>query len=79
MNFPLIGSHTRVDMEALIALNPDLVVTWVTGNPQHRLSCFKSWACPTFAIEPRTFAGVSNVIERLATLAGTEQEGLCRS
>ena len=29
----------------------------------------------TFAIEPRTFEGVSSVLERLASLAGTESEG----
>jgi len=75
LELPLIGSHTRVDMEALMALDPDLVVTWVTGNPPAQVELLDELGVPTFAIEPRTFAGVSSVIERLATLAGTELEG----
>jgi iron complex transport system substrate-binding protein len=75
LELPLIGSHTRVDMEALMALNPDLVVTWVTGNPPAQVELLQELGVSTFAIEPRTFAGVSSVIERLATLAGTEPEG----
>ena len=75
LELPLIGSHTRVDMEALLALDPDLVITWVTGNPPAQVELLQELGVPTFAIEPRTFEGVSNVIERLSTLAGTELEG----
>jgi len=74
-----VGSHTRVDMEALLALNPDLVVTWVTGNPPAQVELLNELGVPTFAIEPRTFEGVSNVIERLAVLAGTEPEGFAEA
>jgi len=79
LKLPLVGSHTRVDMEALLALRPDLVITWVTGNPPAQMELLDELGIPTFAIEPRTFEGVSSVIERLATLAGTEQEGLAEA
>ncbi|WP_227519625.1 cobalamin-binding protein [Marinobacter sp. ANT_B65] len=79
LKLPLVGSHTRVDMEALLALRPDLVITWVTGNPPAQMELIDELGIPTFAIEPRTFEGVSSVIERLATLAGTEQEGLAEA
>lgn len=79
LELPLVGSHTRVDMEALLALRPDLVITWVTGNPPAQMELLDELGIPTFAIEPRTFEGVSSVIERLATLAGTEQEGLAEA
>ncbi|MDO6443266.1 MULTISPECIES: cobalamin-binding protein [unclassified Marinobacter] len=79
LKLPLVGSHTRVDMEALLALKPDLVVTWVTGNPPAQIELLGELGIPMFAIEPRTFEGVSSVIERLATLAGTEQAGLAEA
>lgn len=75
LKLPLVGSHTRVDMEVLLALKPDLVITWVTGNPPAQMELIGELGIPTFAIEPRTFEEVSSVIERLATLAGTEREG----
>ncbi len=72
---PNVGSHTRIDLEALVALKPDLVVTWVSGNPVEQVTMLNQLGMATFAIEPRTFEGVSSVLERLASLAGTESEG----
>ncbi|MEH6356620.1 MAG: cobalamin-binding protein [Marinobacter sp.] len=79
LTLPSVGSHTRVDMEALMALQPDLVVTWVTGNPPAQVELLQELGISTFAIEPRTFEGVSSVIERLSTLAGTEAEGFAEA
>lgn len=79
LKLPSIGNYKRIDMEALLALKPDLVVTWVTGNPPAQVELLKELGIPLFAIEPRTFEGVSSVLERLATLAGTKQEGFAES
>ncbi len=70
-----VGSHTRVDMERLVALKLDLVIGWVTGNPSEQIETLKTLGMPVFSIEPRTFEAVSTTIERLATLAGTEDVG----
>lgn len=70
-----VGSHTRMDLERLVALKPDLAIGWVTGNPQEQMQTLKDLGIPVFLIEPRTFNGVSDTIEKLATLAGTETHG----
>ncbi|WP_245784287.1 cobalamin-binding protein [Halomonas korlensis] len=70
-----VGSHTRVDLETLVSLQPDLVVGWVTGNPAEQLETIESLGMPVFYIEPRDFEGVSTGIERLARLADTQDEG----
>lgn len=79
LKIPLVGNHTRIDLEALLALEPDLVITWVTGNPPAQMEMLKELGLPTFAIEPRTFEEVSSVIERLSVLAGTEKEGFAEA
>lgn len=76
---PQVGSHTRVDMERLLQLQPDLVIAWVTGNPAEQVQMLKDLGLPVFAIEPRSFEAVSDTIERLATLAGTETEGFAEA
>ncbi len=76
---PLVGNHTRIDVEALLALKPDLIVTWVTGNPPAQMELLQELGLPIFAIEPRTFDGVSSAIERISTLAGTETEGFAEA
>lgn len=70
-----VGSHTRLDLEVLMSLKPDLVIAWITGNPQEQLEQLESLEMAVFAIEPREFEDVSSAIERLALLAGTESEG----
>lgn len=70
-----VGSHTRLDLEKLVSLKPDLVIGWVTGNPQEQIRSLDKLGLPVFSIEPREFEDVSSVIERLARLAGTEEAG----
>lgn len=70
-----VGSHTRMDLETLVSLRPDLVIGWVTGNPSEQLETIESLDIPVFYIEPRDFEGVSTAIERLALLADTREEG----
>lgn len=74
-----VGSHTRMDLERLMQLQPDLVIGWVTGNPPEQLEALAELGLPVFSIEPRTFEAVSHTIERLATLAGTEADGFAEA
>lgn len=74
-----VGSHTRMDLERLVELKPDLVIGWVTGNPAEQLDAIRDLGIPVFSIEPRTFEAVSGTIERLATLAGTEKAGFAEA
>ena len=76
---PLVGNHTKIDIEALLALQPDLVITWVTGNPPAQMEMLHALSLPIFAIEPRTFAEVSTVIEQLSILAGTPEQGFAEA
>jgi iron complex transport system substrate-binding protein len=70
-----VGSHTRIDLETLVGLAPDLVIGWVTGNPAEQLETLEALGMPVFYIEPRDVEGVASAIERLARLAGTEVAG----
>lgn len=70
-----VGSHTRIDLEALVGLAPDLVIGWVTGNPAEQMETLEALGMPVFYIEPRTVDDVAHTIERLSRLAGTELAG----
>lgn len=74
-----VGSHTRMDMERLLELQPDLVIGWVTGNPTEQLATLREMGVPVFSIEPRSFEAVSDTIERLSALAGTEAAGFAEA
>ncbi|MGC8119808.1 cobalamin-binding protein [Marinobacter sp. VGCF2001] len=67
---PRVGNHTRIDLETLVELDPDLVITWVSGNPAEQVALLEQLGLPQFAIEPRTLEGVATALERLGTLTG---------
>lgn len=72
---PSVGSHERLDLERLVALQPDLVIGWVTGNPVEQVERLERLGVPVFRIEPRSFEGIATALERLARLAGNEAQG----
>lgn len=72
---PSVGDYNRIDLEALVGLEPDLVIGWVTGNPDEQLKTLQSLDMPVFYIEPRTAEGVASALERLAHLAGSDAIG----
>ncbi|MGJ7460802.1 cobalamin-binding protein [Halomonas sp. MA07-2] len=72
---PSVGNHTRVDLETLLALAPDLVIGWITGNPAEQLERLERLGLPVFQIEPRGIEEIVSAIERLAHLAGSEATG----
>lgn len=71
---PQVGSYTNVDMEALAALQPDLVVAWKSGNRNAHLERLAALGVPIYVNEPRNLDDVARSLENLGRLAGTEQE-----
>jgi iron complex transport system substrate-binding protein len=72
---PHVGSAAALDLERIVALKPDLVVAWGSGNSAAQIVRLKNLGIPVFESEPRDFAAIASNIERLARLAGTEATG----
>ncbi|XGA78724.1 cobalamin-binding protein [Halomonas sp. CH40] len=72
---PSVGDHQRIDLEALLSLQPDLVIGWVSGNPPAQLEKLAALGLPVFYLEPQHFEGIASAIERLASLTGSEARG----
>jgi iron complex transport system substrate-binding protein len=68
---PLVGSDAAIDLERLIALKPDLLVVWQSGNTARQLEQLKQLRIPMFYSEPRSFEQVATSVERLGALMGT--------
>jgi iron complex transport system substrate-binding protein len=69
---PLVGSNSVIDMERVLALKPDLIVVWHTGNTARQIAQIESLGVPVFHSEPRRLAQVADNVERLGRLLGTE-------
>ena len=69
-SLPRVGDAATLDLEAIVALAPDLVVTWpYTASAQ--LAQLRALGLPIFTTDPRTIDGIADDAERLAMLAGT--------
>jgi len=69
---PLVGSNSVIDMERVVALKPDLIVVWHTGNTARQIAQIESLGIPVFHSEPRKLAQVADNIERLGRLLGLD-------
>lgn len=68
---PRVGSSASLDLEAIVALRPDLVIAWESGNPAAHLAKLKALGLPLFISEPRKMADIAAGIARFGELAGT--------
>ncbi|WP_207062931.1 cobalamin-binding protein [Motiliproteus sp. SC1-56] len=70
-DIPRVGGPSQVDLEALLATRPDLVVAWKTGNPARALAQIERLGLPLYLAEPATLEQIASNVERLGSLAGT--------
>lgn len=78
-NLPLVGSYDRFDLEQILALKPDLIIGWRSGNPQAALLQLQQLNIPVYLSEPRSFADIASNLERFGVLAGTSEVATLRA
>jgi iron complex transport system substrate-binding protein len=67
-----IGGGGGLDLEAIVALHPDLVIAWQSGNPTAQVARLQALGLSVYLSEPRRLGDVSQTLRRLGVLAGTE-------
>jgi iron complex transport system substrate-binding protein len=67
---PVVGDANAIDVEAILALAPDLVVTWPWTAPA-QVARLRDRGIAVFTTSPRTIDAIAGDIEKLGALAGT--------
>jgi len=67
-----IGDSQNLNLEAIVALQPDLVVAWQSGNLATQVERLQKLGLSVFYSEPRSAEDIATNLERLGVLAGTE-------
>ena len=70
-NIPRVGNFQSWSLEALVALQPDLVLLWGSGNGMDTLATLERLGIPVFVSEPRQLADIPYTIRAIGKLAGT--------
>lgn len=69
---PRVGGYSRLDLEAIAALKPDLVIAWQSGNAAAQVDKVRALGFPVFVTQPNTMEDVALQLERFGKLAGSE-------
>ncbi|MDQ1919439.1 cobalamin-binding protein [Massilia pseudoviolaceinigra] len=68
---PLVGDNSQIDMERVLALKPDLLVVWQSGNTARQLEQLRQLGIPMFYSEPARMDQVAGSMLRFGQLLGT--------
>ena len=70
---PRVGDARAIDLERIVSLNPDLIVTWPYTAPD-QVDRLRARGIPVFMTDPKTIEGIAADLERLSALLGTEAQ-----
>jgi len=71
---PRVGNYKQINIEAVLALQPDLIIAWSSGNPGAAVQRLIDLGLPVFFSEPGDFEQIISNIERFAELSGHASE-----
>ena len=71
-SIPRVGSGAGLDIEAIVALHPDLVIAWQSGNPSWQVERLISLGAPVFVTEPHKLGDIADLLDKFGKLSGTE-------
>ncbi|HEY9199629.1 MAG TPA: cobalamin-binding protein, partial [Gammaproteobacteria bacterium] len=71
VRLPRLGDAARIDLERLLALEPDLVIAWASGTPARELETLRRLGVPLYLSEPRRLETIGAQLRAFGELAGT--------
>ena len=74
-NLPRIGDAAGLDLERILALHPDLVFGWSSGNKPSDIARLEQLGVKVFLSEPRRLTDIPRTLRVMGTLLGTAGVG----
>jgi iron complex transport system substrate-binding protein len=70
-SIPDVGDSSSLDLERIIALKPDLVIAWRSGNGRSDIEKLEKLGVPVFATEATRLEDIPRLLRTIGKLAGT--------
>jgi iron complex transport system substrate-binding protein len=70
-NIPLIGDASRINLERVLSLAPDLIVAWKSGNQMADIERLEQLGFKVYVAEPDTLAAIPQTLRAIGALTGT--------
>lgn len=69
-----IGGYNAIDLESILALQPDLIIAWRSGNNPVQIEKLQALGIPVFINEPHHIEDIPGTALRLAVLADKNKQ-----
>lgn len=74
-SLPRVGGYSRLDVERIVSLKPDLVVAWQDGNGKAVIKRLQQLGLSVYVTEPVEVLDVADNLERLGLITGNSGQG----
>ncbi len=71
----IIGAYQSLDLEKIIALKPELVIAWSSGNQSKQLEMLKSHGLTVYYSNPQTSDDIYQTLINFSLLTGNKKQG----
>jgi len=69
---PIVASSQQINIETILALDPDLIIYWQQGNSTADINQLKKFGIPVYASKTGGLADVAIQIQKLGEIFGTQ-------
>jgi len=73
-NIPIIGNYIRLQLEKVIALQPDFIIAWKNGNPSDDLARLKQLGFKIIYSQPSNFKDIAKEMREFGQLTGHKNQ-----
>jgi iron complex transport system substrate-binding protein len=71
---PRVGGYSALNIEAIVALQPDLLIAWPEGNRNRELDRLKALGLPILVSDPREFEDIANAMMMYGKVTGKQDQ-----
>lgn len=73
-SIPRVGGYSALNIEAIVALKPDLLIAWPEGNRNRELDRLKALGLPILVSDPREFKDIANALFVYGKITGKNKQ-----
>lgn len=73
-SIPRIANHAKIQIEQVVALNPDLIISWKSGNPSDDIEKLKSLGFKVVYSQPIELSDIAKELLLFGKLTGHERQ-----
>lgn len=73
-DIPRVGGYSSLNIEAIVALEPDVLIAWPEGNRTRELERLNALGLPILVSDPRKFTDIAHALKVYGAITGKNEQ-----